>query len=68
MKGRTMKHITGLIALGAAVAWIGWIALTVMAIAEPSIERAALWIVVTPIMALLGASTIWLADRSAVSA
>ena len=63
-----MQLATALVALGTAIAWIGWIALTVMAITEPSIERGALWIVVTPVMALLGAGTIWLADRAAVSA
>lgn len=49
-----MNFLLSLFTLCACILWIGYVALTVMAIAEPSIERGALWILATPVMLLVG--------------
>lgn len=60
-----MQFVLGVAALCAAVIWIGYVALTVMVLAEPSMELLAFWLLSTPVMLLIGVGIVRSIDRIA---
>lgn len=58
-----MSFLAGLLALVLAVVWIGYLALAVSAIADPSAGVLAAWGAATPVMAAFAAAGLWFVDR-----
>jgi pheromone shutdown protein TraB len=65
MEGLDMQFVLGVTTLCAAIVWIGYVALTVMALAEPRVQLLAFWILATPVMALIGVGVVRSIDRIA---
>lgn len=45
-----MRFLFGVFALIVVLAWIGYLALSVMAVSEPNVGTGLAWLAVTPVM------------------
>lgn len=60
-----MGLLLGLLAVVLSIAWIGYLALTVTAFAEPNAERFLTWGVSTPAMLGFAVASFWAFERFA---